>query len=246
MDLEKTNYYEVLEVPVGASPQEIERAYIRAKNAYSNDSLAMYSLMTADECHQILNQIEEAYSILGFPEKRREYDRVRGFNSTTKNPFEDNAPPLTPEARPQVKINDFIDEVAIKPTESVRGEFHYENYGSLNQEAKVSKVQALKKFSLDYLSEQSMEQKIEQATDFTGAFLKEIREYKNVPMDRLVEMTRISRTHLTAIENDDLKKLPAEVYVRGFVSQLAKVLKLNPDLVATSYIHHIKRLKGTK
>jgi cytoskeletal protein RodZ len=65
-------------------------------------------------------------------------------------------------------------------------------------------------------------------------------------MDRLVEMTRISRTHLTAIENDDLKKLPAEVYVRGFVSQLAKVLKLNPDLVATSYIHHIKRLKGTK
>lgn len=246
MDLEKTNYYEVLEVPVGASPQEIERAYTRAKNAYSNDSVAMYSLMTADECNQILNQIEEAYSILGFPEKRREYDRVRGFNSTPRNPFEDIATPAPQESRPQVKIHDFIDEVAIKPTEAPRGEFQYENYSSLNQEAKVSKVQALKKFGLDFQSDQSMEQKIEQATEYTGPFIKEIREYKNVPMDRLVEMTRISRTLLNAIENDDINKLPAEVYTRGFVAQVAKVLKLNPDLVATSYIHHIKRLKGIK
>lgn len=246
MDLEKTNYYEVLEVPVGATPQEIERAYTRAKNAYANDSVAMYSLMTADECHQILNQIEEAYSILGFPEKRREYDRVRGFNSTPRNPFEEMATPAPQELRSQVKVNDFIDEVAMKPTEAPRGEFQYENYSSLNQEAKVSKVQALKKFGLDFKADQSMEQKIEQAKDYTGSFLKEIREYKNVPMERLVEMTRISRTLLTAIENDDISKLPAEAYTRGFVAQVAKVLKLNPDLVATSYIHHIKRLKGIK
>jgi cytoskeletal protein RodZ len=91
-----------------------------------------------------------------------------------------------------------------------------------------------------------MEQKIEQSTEFTGAFLKQIREYKNVPMERLVEMTRISRTHLEAIEGDVIGKLPADVYTRGFVAQYAKVLKLNPDLVATSYIHHIKRLKGGK
>lgn len=36
--------------------------------------------MTREECEAILNQIEEAYSVLGFPEKRKEYDRVRGFN----------------------------------------------------------------------------------------------------------------------------------------------------------------------
>ncbi|MFP5458530.1 MAG: helix-turn-helix domain-containing protein, partial [Bacteriovoracia bacterium] len=92
----------------------------------------------------------------------------------------------------------------------------------------------------------AMEQKIEQSTEFPGAYLKQIREYKNVSMERIVEMTRISRTHLEAIEADNVAKLPADAYTRGFVAQYAKVLKLNPDLVATSYLHHIKRLKGVK
>ena len=82
MDLERKNYYEVLEIPVSATPQEIERSYVRAKNAYSGDSVALYSLLTPQECADVLSQIEEAYAILGFPEKRREYDRVRGLNQT--------------------------------------------------------------------------------------------------------------------------------------------------------------------
>jgi len=247
MDNERKNYYEVLEVPIGANPQEIDRAYTRAKNAYSGDSVALYSLMSTQECEDILNQIEEAYSILGFPEKRREYDRVRGFNSTQKNPFEDvgPSPMTTPIAKPVMTSDPFIDN-ALPTQDTSRPNFQYESYGSNLQEAKVSKVQALKKFSLDYNVDQAMEQKIEQTTEFTGGFLRQIREYKNVPMDRLVEMTRISRSHLEAIESDAVNKLPADAYTRGFVSQYAKVLKLNPDLVATSYLHHIKRLKGAK
>jgi cytoskeletal protein RodZ len=62
----------------------------------------------------------------------------------------------------------------------------------------------------------------------------------------MVEMTRISKTHLIAIENEDISKLPADVYVRGYVYQYAKVLKLNPDQVATSYIVHFKKLKSQK
>lgn len=253
MDTEKKNYYEVLEIPMGATPQEIERAYTRARNAYSGDSVALYSLMSQAECDAILNQIEEAYAILGFPEKRREYDRVRGFNHGPRNPFEDSMAstahinhhvekPVAAAAQP--RQDDFRDSQL--PAQEARPNFQYEDYGSNLQEAKVSKVQALKKFSLDYTVDPSMEQKIEQSTEFTGPYLRQIREYKNVDMARLVEMTRISRTHLEAIESDNIAKLPADVYTRGFVAQLAKVLKLNPDLVATSYLHHIKRLKGTK
>lgn len=249
MDLEAKNYYEVLEIPVTASPQEIERSYVRAKNAYSGDSVALYSLMTPQECAQVLDQIEEAYSVLGFPEKRREYDRVRGLNQTqARHPFEDTqdlaASIARPTPRPVAEPAAFVDSTL--PQQEPKASFQYEDYASSAQEAKVSKVQALKKFGLDYTPDQTMELKIEQATEFTGAFLRQIREYKNVSMDRLVEMTRISRSHLEAIEGDNIAKLPADVYTRGFVSQYAKVIKLNPDLVATSYLHHIKRLKGGK
>jgi cytoskeletal protein RodZ len=62
----------------------------------------------------------------------------------------------------------------------------------------------------------------------------------------MAEMTRISKTHITAIENEDVAKLPADVYVRGYVYQYAKVLKLEPERVATSYLLHFKKLKSQK
>ncbi len=226
MEVERKNYYDVLEIAPNATADQIETAYIRARNAYSGESLALYSLMTHDECQAMLSQIEEAYSVIGFPEKRREYDKLRGFNA--------NAAPSTPRPTPM-------------PSEPVRGEnFHYESYGSNLIEAKVSKITALKKFGLEFEENRQMEQKIADCSEFTGPFLKEVREYKNVPVERMAEMTRISKTHIIALENEDLTKLPADVYVRGYVYQYAKVLKLNPDQVASSFILHLKKIKASK
>lgn len=230
MDAEKKNYYEVLEIEPNANPQQIENAYIRARNAYSGDSVALYSLMTKDECNSILSQIEEAYSILGFPEKRREYDRLRGFNKGSATNSRQAAAVYT------------VSTVEDRPKDAIE----YEDYGSNLIEAKVSKITAQKKFALDYSENSEMDRKIRECSDFTGAFLKEIREYKNVSIERLAELTRISKTHLLGIENEDPSKLPAEVYVRGYVYQYAKVLKLNPDQVASSYLIHFKKLKNQK
>lgn len=230
MEAEKKNYYEVLEVEPNANPQQIENAYIRARNAYSGDSVALYSLMTKDECDSILGQIEEAYSVLGFPEKRREYDRLRGFNQSGLN---------------QIRTLDQIHTVSHiedRPKDAVQ----YESYGSNLIEAKVSKITAQKKFGLEYDENNDMERMIRECTDFSGTFLKQVREYKNVTIERMAEMTRISKTHITALENEDVAKLPADVYVRGYVYQYAKVLKLNPDQVATSYLLHFKKLKASK
>ena len=225
MEAEKKNYYEVLEIEINANPQTIENAYIRSRNAYSGDSVALYSLMTKDECDSILSQIEEAYSILGFPEKRREYDRLRGFNQSAKS---------------QAPTQELPAHLIERPKDSIQ----YEDYSSILQEAKVSKLSAQKKFGLEFNEDTGMDKKIRECVEFTGPFLKEVREYKNVTIDRMAEMTRISKTHITAIENDAVSKLPAEVYVRGYVYQYAKVLKLNPDQVATSYMLHFKKLKS--
>lgn len=229
MDAEKKNYYEVLETATNASPQEIESAYIRARNAYSGDSVALYSLMTKDECDAVLGQIEEAYSVIGFPEKRREYDRLRGFNQSG---FAQNYSTPAPSGNTfEARAKDNI---------------QYEDFGSNLIEAKVSKITAQKKFGLEYVEDSEFDKTIAETTDFTGALLKKIREYKNVTIERMAEMTRISKTHITALENEDLPKLPADVYVRGYVYQFAKVLKLNPDLVANSYLLNFKKLKNQK
>jgi curved DNA-binding protein CbpA len=230
MDAEKKNYYEVLEIETNASPQQIENAYIRARNAYSGDSVALYSLMTKEECDSILGQIEEAYSVLGFPEKRREYDRLRGFNQGGIGGHRKNEQMHT------------VHSIEDRPKDAIQ----YEDYGSNLIEAKVSKITAQKKFGLEFEENSEMDRRIRECSEFSGTFLKEVREYKNVSVERMAEMTRISKTHITAIENEDIKKLPADVYVRGYVYQYAKVLKLNPDQVATSYLLHFKKLKTQK
>ncbi|HXH31423.1 MAG TPA: helix-turn-helix domain-containing protein [Bacteriovoracaceae bacterium] len=230
MDGERKNYYEVLEIEMNASPGQIETAYIRSRNAYSDDSVALYSLMTKDECNDILRQIEEAYSVLGFPEKRREYDRLRGFNPKSSA----YASPIDRNQNHVVKDN--------RPKDTVQ----YDDFSSNLIEAKVSKLSAHKKFGLEFDENSDMDKKIRDCSEFTGPFLKEIREYKNVSIERMAEMTRISKTHIIALENEDIVKLPAEVYVRGYVYQCAKVLKLNPDQVASSYVLHFKKIKSLK
>lgn len=229
MDTERKNYYEVLEIETNANPQQIEQSYVRAKNAYSGDSVALYSLMTKDECETILGFIEEAYSVLGFPEKRREYDRLRGFNQGGYTPVQ-----------PVEGLHTY------QSVESRSNSVQYEDFGSNLHEAKVSKISAQKKFGLEYEENPEMDARIRDSSEFTGPFLKEIREYKGVSIERMAEMTRISKTHITALENGDIPKLPADVYVRGYVYQYAKVLKLNPEAVATSFIHYFKKLKSQK
>lgn len=229
MDAEKKNYYDALEIETNASPQQIEDAYIRARNAYSGNSVALYSLMTKDECDAILEQVEEAYSVIGFPEKRREYDKVRGFNQNGLNN-------RIKETQSSVHIVEERQKDAIQ----------YEDYGSNLIEAKVSKISAQKKFGLEYAENPEMDRKIRECMEFSGSFLKQVREYKCVSIERMAEMTRISKTHITAMENEDVSKLPADVYVRGYVYQYAKVLKLNPDQVAASYLLYFKKLKNQK
>ena len=260
MENDNKNYYEVLEVPTTASLQDIHNAYHRAKNAYSGDSVALYSLMTNQECEAILQQIEEAYSILGIPEKRREYDKVRGFNqSHTPEGFIENLN-NRPEYAPRTEhLSDLLAQTntnqgpSIQPRQTQveiptnkQDEFQYNQEHSAKNEVAVSKVAAYKKFGLNYHVDPDFEQEIENSTEYSGSFLQKIREYKEVTIERMSDMTKISKTYIRYIESDDHTNLPAEVYTRGFVYQYAKCLKLNPDLVATSYLHHIKQLRASE
>jgi cytoskeletal protein RodZ len=62
----------------------------------------------------------------------------------------------------------------------------------------------------------------------------------------MADMTKVSKTYIRNIEDEAFDKLPAAVYVRGFVYQYAKSLKLNPELVANSFLYRLKKAKGDR
>ncbi len=72
----KRDYYEVLGVPRNASQEEIKRAYKRLARQYHPD------LNKSPDAEEKFKEINEAYQVLGDPEKRAQYDRFGRVGGT--------------------------------------------------------------------------------------------------------------------------------------------------------------------
>jgi flagellar biosynthesis protein FlhG len=77
---------------------------------------------------------------------------------------------------------------------------------------------------------------IDPTTHFTGAFMREVREAHGLALREIAEQTKISMTYLDAIESESFDKLPATVYVRGFLTEYARMLELDVGRVLDSYL----------
>jgi flagellar biosynthesis protein FlhG len=81
-------------------------------------------------------------------------------------------------------------------------------------------------------------------TEFDGALLRAVRESRGFDLKHIAKRTKISLAYLVAIEDDDFGALPALVYVRGFVAEMAKCLALDPVQVSHSYVRRVRRNLG--
>jgi hypothetical protein len=68
------NFYDLLEISPSATPEEILRAYERARSLYGAGSLAAYALLSPEEGAALARRIEEAGDVLTDPEARAGYD----------------------------------------------------------------------------------------------------------------------------------------------------------------------------
>jgi len=68
-----------------------------------------------------------------------------------------------------------------------------------------------------------------------GQNLQRKREEKNIPLQHVAEVTRITLSNLQALERDEFYRLPAEFFARGFLRNYAKVVDLDPEEVIAAY-----------
>jgi cytoskeleton protein RodZ len=69
-----------------------------------------------------------------------------------------------------------------------------------------------------------------------GSFLKRHRQNQGKDLEEIAKKTRIHASTLRAIEEDNPKALPAEVFARGFVKNYAQYLGLDPNEALAWYI----------
>ena len=116
------------------------------------------------------------------------------------------------------------------------------SFESLKTQSKIQAPEMPKKIQTkpEYKVDEAFEQELKTKTQWNGADLRKVREYKNIPLERMSEITKISAYYINAVENMNSKDQPAPVFVRGYVAQMSKVLGLEEKRVCEGYMKTFK------
>jgi len=209
---QRNNYYEVLEVSSTASQHDILIAYEKAKRTYSPQNSSLYAIFSEEEATALRSLIEEAYAVLGNQTYRNIYERRVQAKTYTDNELTLNA----------IK----------KASENL---YDQKTAQAGNNPAALAKQEPAFEKNTEFESE------ISSQSDWTGNFLQKIREYRKVSIDSMHETTKVNPWYIKALENMDPHNLPAPVFVRGYVIQIAKSLGLDEKAVAESYMKIYKQ-----
>lgn len=241
------NYYEVLEVRLDATQTEIRQSYFRLKMAYSKDSVALYTLMGKEETDDIVKKIEEAYQVLSDERKKKEYDKNHVNTMEEESPFSAVQDPQVvsiDRVPPMDKLSSEEDVLVAPVTDfshpsPIPQHPQHTNTPDKTESAPIRQSQSSETSKSNYSP--ALQEKIDHETEWSGSFIKTLRESKKISIEELSDFTKISKTYLIAIENEDYKKLPAATFVRGFVTQVAKRLKLPSEKVASAYVNRYRQ-----
>ena len=83
---------------------------------------------------------------------------------------------------------------------------------------------------------------LESVTEFNGETLRKIRQLRGLSLEDVAENTKIRKTYIQYMEDEHFDHLPAEIYVKGFIVIIARLLGLPPTRVTDDYmkVYHSK------
>jgi flagellar biosynthesis protein FlhG len=113
-------------------------------------------------------------------------------------------------------------------------------------------IEAPKKPSVDHqaleaerqMMRSELAREINPETEFSGRLLMKVREARGIEIEEIAKATKISIAYLRAIEAEAFSELPALVYTRGFVHELAKFLKLDAAQVTKTYLLRLRQWRA--
>lgn len=266
------DHYALLEVNRFAPKSEIVKSYHRIKSAFDPDSLATYSLFDPEEAKAIASRVDEAFRVLIDERKKEIYDRwllarERGENqpepvftrdaandaavatavatsgTTDVKPFTPRKVPVLrpvpaggfpPASAPTAAATASVQTAPMPipqppPTPVVAGP----PIGTRPPPANVPPV-----------DEVAIRNILATAAERDGSFFRAIREARGLEIVKIAEITKINVMYLRFIEENNYRDLPAPVYLRGFLVQVARFHKLEaPDQIAEAYMTIMEKRK---
>lgn len=205
--IEDLNHYEILNLPVIASGKDVEEAYLQLTYVYGDNSRACYGAISENERHWMIKRIQTAYETLIRPSLREEYDL--------------NKLGLDDEQKERLKKEE-TDE-PWRGGASARGIPVDRQAANGQNESRASATG-------------SAGAPVINSARVTGSHLRNIRIAKGASLEEISEITKVKKSYLEAIEEEDTKSFPAPIFMKGFLKAYAKALGLNPDEISEKYL----------
>lgn len=192
-DFDQMNYYEMLDIQPGATASQIRSAYNAALQMYQPDSLVSYSFFSREERKKILSLLEKAYSTL--------------INETQKLKYDNELNPQTPTGMAETG------EGIKKPVDLF--DFNRQATGFAQRKNHNAELKAK-------IAQNRNIAEITARPDITGNDLRAIRNELGVTIEAIHQETKIRLDYLNDIEEDKTGKLPAPVFLKGFIKAYLK------------------------
>lgn len=213
------SYYDLLEIDPTSTEEEIRRGARSIRAIYARDSIVMCGLYNKARLDDMHLRLDEAYETLMDPVSRKAYDHALFPGGVPHRPRADSA------------------ELADGPNERAAG-----GRGERGEAGAVDGAVA----GHDGAPARSLPPPPELPADveFTGELMRQVRESAGVALRQIAEHTKIGMGYLRAIEAEAFDKLPAVVYVRGFLVQYARVLGLDEERLLDTYLARYRATKA--
>jgi Uncharacterized protein conserved in bacteria len=208
------NYYEMLNVKPDVAFFEIRHAYNAALQMYQADSMISHSFFSQEERKQILSFVEKAYLTLINEKDRQSYDNEL-IRQGVLTATKWKVSHKKPACIFDINRNQNRKSV-LKSNDELREKF--------TQSKRITEIIA--------------------QTEISGANLKEIRNNLDVSIEHIAQETKISSYYIKNIEEDNISKLPAAVFLKGFIKAYVKCLCLEPvDDICNKYMSILTRVE---
>ncbi|MBY0371975.1 helix-turn-helix domain-containing protein [bacterium] len=229
------NYYELLKVSPRATVAEIVTAYHAARNAFSPDSIAVYSLFSAEDAQTELKKLEEAYFTLSNIDRRREYDRRLQQGTVPSAPA--SAPATAPSA-PLAPV------VRLVPTPAAPAAAPSPQPLPSTQPFPAPAFFPQPPYSVTPTAFPAAPSTPPMPPEgVTGAWMAQARERQGMTIEDVAQLTKIPARTIAAIETENLSTLPARVYLQGFLRNLARQYHMDATATIQTYLARIDSLK---
>jgi len=203
-------YYELMGLDRGCTTLDINNQYDRLKRIYVSENTMLREVFD-DEGLFIFNTLMDyVHKQLSDPELRREYDME----------IDEHLGSLE-ESFPETFI---LSDVVRRYNRSKKGPAKLIKKDVYGRDAEKKKPAE----DLDFVDINKIFEKY--ADDIIdGEKLKQIREESGISLKSIISNTKISSFVVNAIEANSYDKLPAQIYVKGFLRNYCKAIKIKTE-----------------